>query len=242
MRQQRSNCMLTDKRGICLTELMISLATGAAVLAAALNAFNMVQAHADKQHRTVRHQQELRLGLEVFEQEARLAVADSMVTAAPDEFLFHANLGAYQTMTTGALISGQSVLPVQDGSGWGEGKTVNICGPHACESHHLSRAGQRYQLMLTEPVGLSFPTGASVEVQNRVRYYVKRDEDGTLNLMRMVDGGASILIGGLDDLRFSYWGEMGQKTNQPSQVKRITLEINSNYPPHRMVREVSVRS
>jgi hypothetical protein len=238
----RPNGLVVSECGVCLTELMISLATGAAVLAATLSTFNIVQAHADKQHRTLRHQQDLRLGLEVFEQEARLATADSIVTAAPDEFLFHANLSAHQTMTTGTLLQGQSVLPVLDGRGWGEGKTVMICGPQACESHRLARGGQRYQLILAEPVESSFPSGASVEVRNRVIYYVKRDQEGMSHLMRMVDGGASVLIGGLEDLRFSYWDEWGGKANQLSQVKRVVLETKSNHPLHSMVREVSVRS
>jgi hypothetical protein len=241
-RKQRPSGTVVDEHGVCLTELMISLATGAAVLAAALSTFNIVQTHADKQYRTVRHQQDLRLGLEVFEQEVRLATADSIVTAAPDEFLFHANLSAHRTMTTGAIVPGQSVLPVQDGSGWGEGKTVMVCGPHICELHRLARAGQRYQLVLAEPIESSFPSGASVEVRNRVIYYVKRDQEGLSHLMRMVDGGANVLIGGLEDLRFSYWDEWGRKANQPSQVKRVVLETKSNRPLHSMVWEVSVRS
>ena len=231
-----------DERGVCLTELMISLAIGATVLATALSTFNLVQAHAGKQHQTLRQQQDLRLGLEVFEQEARLAAADSIVTAAPDEFVFHANLSAHRTMTTGALLPGQSVLPVQDGSGWGEGKTVIVCGPQICESHRLARAGQRYQLVLAEPVASSLPSGASVEVRNQVIYYVKRDQEGISRLMRMVDGGASVLIGGLESLRFSYWDEWGRKANQPSQVKRVVLETESSQSLNKMSREVSIRS
>ena len=241
---RRRTCfpVLANVHGVCLTELMISLTVGAAVLATVLNVFNVVHAHAEKQHRTLRHQQDLRLGLEVFEQEARLATADSIMKAAPDEFVFQANLSAYRTTTAGAILPGQSIITVQDGHGWGEGKAVLVCGPGACESHRLARAGQRYQLTLVEPVGSSFPVGASVEVQNKVFYYVKRDKEGTSNLMRMVDGGASVLIGELDGLRFSYWSEMGQETNQPQLVKRIVLEIESNQRLHRMVREVSIRS
>ncbi len=241
---RRRTCfhVLVNVRGVCLTELMISLTVGAAVLATVLNIFNVVHAHAEKQHRTVKHQQDLRLGLEVFEQEARLATADSIVKADPGELVFQANLGAYRTTTTAAILPGQSVIPVQDGRGWGEGKTIVVCGPRACESHRLSRGGQRYQLTLAEPVGSSFSAGSSVEVQNRVLYYVRHDKDGTSNLMRMVDGGASVLIGELDDLRLSYWNETGQETNQRLQVRRIVLEIQSNQPLHRMVREVSIRS
>lgn len=240
--RHRRSISMSDQRGVCLTELMISLTAGVIVLATALNALNVAQAHVSKHQNDLRHQQDLRLGLEVFEQEVRLAVADSIGSAAPDEFQFHANISAHQTVTTGAVVPGQSIIAVQDGSGWGAGKTVIICGQQTCETHQLSRSGQRYQLTLTEPVALSFPAGASVEVNNRVVYYTKRDENGTVKLMRMVDGGANILIGDLEDLHFSYWDEHGHVTQQPLLVKRVALEIESNHSLHRMMREVTLRS
>lgn len=212
------------------------------MLAAALDAFNVVQTRAATQYRTLAHQQDLRLGLEVFEQEVRLAAADSIVTAAPDEFLFLANINAQRTATTSAVVPGQSVLAVQDGSGWGEGKTVSLCGRQACEVHRLSRAGQRSQLTLAEPVGLTLPSGASVEVRNRVVYYTKRDEKGALRLMRMVDGGANALIGELEDVRFSYRDERGRVASLPSLVRRVIVEIEPSHSAHRVVREVSLRS
>lgn len=241
-RSKRSIGLLFDKRGVCLTELMVSLTAGVIVLAAALNAFNVAQTHASKQQKDLRHQQDLRLGLEVFEQEARLAVAESIVSTTSDAFRFHANINAHRTMTTGPVMQGQSVIPVQDGRGWSEGKTVIICGQQACENHRLSRSGQHYQLTLTEPVASSFPAGAFVEVNNRVGYYTKRNENGTVNLMRMVDGGANTLIGDVEDLHFSYWDEQGHVTQQPSLVKRVVLEIESHHFLHRMMREVSLRS
>jgi hypothetical protein len=221
---------------------MVSLTAGVIVLAAALNAFNVAQVHASKQQKDLRHQQDLRLGLEVFEQEARLAVAESIVSTTSDAFRFHANINAHRTMTTGPVMPGQSVIPVQDGRGWSEGKTVIICGQQACENHRLPRSGQHYQLTLTESVASSFPAGAFLEVNNRVGYYTKRNENGTVNLMRMVDGGANTLIGDLDDLHFSYWDEHGHVTQQPSLVKRVVLEIKSNHSLHRTMREVSLRS
>jgi hypothetical protein len=241
-RGRRSIDLLFDKSGVCLTELMVSLTAGVIVLAAALNAFNVAQVHASKQQKDLRHQQDLRLGLEVFEQEVRLAVAESIVSATPDEFRFHANISAHRTMTTGSVVLGQSVISVKDGSGWSEGKTVIICSQQACESHRLSRSGQQYQLTLTEPVASSFPDGASVEVTNRVGYYTKRDENGTVRLMRMVDGGANTLIGDLDDLHFTYWDGYGHVTKQPSLVKRVVLEFESNHSLHKVMREVSLRS
>ncbi len=240
--RRRFNSIVRDTRGICLTELMVSLTVGVIVLAAALNALHFAQAHAGKQHNDLRHQQDLRLGLEVFEQEARLAVADSIASATPDEFRFHANISAHRTVTTSAVVPGQSVIAVLDGSGWSEGKTVIICGHQTCEAHRLSRSGQQYQLTLTDPVTLSFPSGASVEVSNRVVYYTKRHENGTVKLMRMVDGGANILIGDLEDLHFSYWDEHGHVAQQPSLVKRVVLEIESHHSLHRVMREVTLRS
>lgn len=212
------------------------------MLAAALDTLNVVQTHAAKQHRTLAHQQDVRLGLEVFEQEVRLAVADSIVTAAPDKFVFLANVSAQRTTTTSAVVPGQSVLAVQDGSGWGEGKTVTLCGQQACEVHRLSRAGQRYQLTLAEPVGLTLPAGASAEVSNRVLYYTKSDDKGALSLMRMVDGGANVLIGELKEAHFSYRDEGGHATHVPSQVKRVVVEIEPSRSARRVVREVSLRS
>lgn len=240
--RRKASVVMFDKRGLCLTEVLVGLTAGAIVLAAALNALNVAQSQVGKQHNDLRHQQDLRLGLEVFEQEVRLAAADSIVTATAEEVQFHANISAHRTVTTGAVAPGQSVIAVQDGSGWGEGKTVIICGHGACEAHHLSRSGQRYQLTVTEPITLSFPVGASVEVSNRVVYYSKRDDSGTVNLMRMIDGGSNVLIGGLEDLHFSYWDEDGHATQQPSLVRRVVLEIESTHFLHRMMRVVSLRS
>lgn len=233
---------LSDSGGMCLIELMISLAIGAVVLATALTTLNIIQAHASKQHRALNHQQDLRVGLEVFEQEVRLATTATIAIVGPQEFLFHANLADQRTITTAEVLPGSSVLPVLDGNGWGAGKTISVCGRNSCESHQLARLGQRYQLTLAEPIGMLLTKGASAQVSNRVKYYVKGNKDGTSNLMRMVDGGASVLIGQLNDLQFSYWNDMGQRTTQPSSVRRVTLEIQSTHPLHRMMREVSIRS
>jgi hypothetical protein len=228
--------------GVCLTEVMIGLAAGTIVLAATLGTFNTVHRHVIDRQRVLAYQQDLRLGLEVFEQEARLAQAETIDAATPDEFQFSANLHAQQTSTTDVVIPGQTVLAVHDGSGWGAGKTVLLCGPRACETHRLARAGQRHQLDLAEPAGSMFPIGASLDVRNRVRYYTRRDESGTLRLMRMVDGGASTLIGGIGDIRFSYRDSSGRATSVSAQIKRVVVEIHSERQARRTVREISLRS
>ncbi|MDH4329896.1 MAG: hypothetical protein OEV77_15360 [Nitrospira sp.] len=233
---------LSSMSGVCLAELLVGLAAGAIVLTATLETFNILHRHITKQERDLAHQQDLRLGMGVFEQEARLASAESIATAAPDEFLFLANIHAQRTATTSAVVPGQSVLAVQDGSGWGEGKTVAVCVARMCELHRLSRAGQRASLTLAEPVESPFPAGASVELRNRVLYYTKRDEQGSLRLMRMVDGGAGTLVAGLERVRFSYRDNRGRATSEPSHVKRVVVEIESSRFAHTVVREVGLRS
>ncbi|MDH4153031.1 MAG: prepilin-type N-terminal cleavage/methylation domain-containing protein [Nitrospira sp.] len=228
--------------GFTLIELMLSLAIGATVVAATLNIFTVTKSHAEKHFTTIRQQQDMRVGLEVFEQEVRLATAESIQTADPDRILFQANLSALRTNTTGALLPGQFVIIVQDGSGWGAGKTIVICSATNCESHRLARTGQRNQLTLVEPLESSFSAGAAVEVRNRVLYYAKRDENETVQLMRMVDGGASVLIGRLQNVRFSYWDEMGRRTDTMPNVKRVGLEIQSNQPQGTMRRDVPLQS
>jgi hypothetical protein len=223
-------------------ELVISLVAGTIVLAAALDTVNVVQPLAAARQRALTQQQEIRLGLEVFVQETRLTAASSVVTVATDRFLFLANVNAQRTLTTNAVLPGQTLLAVEDGSGWGEGKAVTLCKRDACEEHRLVRAGQRYQLALTEPVQSVFPSGASVEVANRVVYYAKRGDQGGVSLMRMVDGGASILAGELKEARFSYQDEFGHVTHIPSDVRRVVVEIEPSHLGHRIIREVGIRS
>jgi hypothetical protein len=212
------------------------------VLAAAFDVFHIVQTRAGAQQRTVTQQQDLRLALEVFEQEVRLTAADAIIAAQPDQFHFLANVSGLETTTTSAVFPGQSTLAVQDGSGWGEGKTVTLCGRQACEVHRLFGAGQRFQLTLAEPVESMFPVGAFVQVSNRVAYYTKHDEHGVLHLMRMVDGGANVLVGELNEAHFSYRDGHGHVTQRPSEVRRVLLEMEPSYLSHRTVREVGLRS
>ena len=233
---------LSGMSGVCLTELLVGLAAGVIVLASAWETLTIVHHHVVKQQHDLAHQQDLRLGLEVFEQEVRLAAADSIVTAQPDEFLFLANINVQHTTTTSAVVQGQLVLAVQDGSGWGQGKTIAVCGPHACEQHRLARPGQRASLTLTEPIESAFPSGASIEVKNRVSYYIRHDEDGLLRLMRMVDGGASTLVAELRNARFAYRDNRGRTTTVPSHVRRVVVEIESSRFVQTVVREVGLRS
>jgi type II secretory pathway component PulJ len=236
-----SKVSLRNDRGVCLAEFMVSLTAGAIVLAASLQTFTMLHAQTIQQQRRLAQQQEMRVGLEVFEQEVRLAATDSIVTATDRELRFLANINDQRTTLSNAIVPGQLVVPVLDGSGWAKGKSVRMCSGQICESHKLLRDGQRLQLTLTEPVGAAFPAGASMEVINQVRYYTRLDDQQVVSLMRMVDGGANVLVGGLGDVRLSYWDEEGRPT-VTAAIKRVVIEMTSRSWPKKSVREVSLRS
>jgi len=233
---------VSDCRGVCLAELMVAMTAGVIVLAAILQTFNIVHAQAVRQQRMVARQQDLRLGLEVFEQEVRLATPSSIVKALPDEVNFLANVNLLVTNLTAPVLPGQTTLAVQDGSGWSAGKTVTLCGPVTCESRRLARDGQRSLLTLAEPISLALPIGASVEAANRISYYIRRDETGAVRLMRMVDGGASTVIGDLKAAQFAYRDSEDRPTTVTAQVRRIVAVIAAAHSSAVVVRDVGLRS
>ncbi len=233
---------LISPSGVCLSELMVALAIGTLVLAGSLEAFNIVQAQAVRQQRIMAAQQEMRLGLEVFEQEVRMASSSTIAIARSDRFEFSANIHGLRTVTTSPVAAGQTVLPVQNGSGWEAGKTVVLCGMSGCESHRLGSPGQRSQLLLSGPVGGAYPAGASVEVRNRVTYYTRVDDRDRMQLMRQIDGGAGVLIGDLQSVRLSYWDEWGQAGAGIGRIIRVAVELMPVVGNLTIVRDVTVRS
>lgn len=233
---------LVRQSGMCLTELMVAMAIGTLVLAGSLEALTLTQSQAVRQQRTMTMQQEMRLGLEVFEQEVRMASPATVVTALPDRLEFLANIHALRTVTTGNVSAGQTVVPVQNGSGWEAGKTVMLCGSNGCESHRLGSPGQRSQLQLNSPVRGAYPAGASIEVQNRVTYYTRMNDGDRMQLMRQIDGGAGVLIDSLQSVRFTYWDEWGLSTPGLGRITRVVLELLPGDGESTTVREVGVRS
>lgn len=171
-----------------------------------------------------------------------MASAAAITTAESERLEFSANIHALETTTTATIAPGQTVVPVWDGAGWGQGKSVRMCGASGCEVHRLARTGQRLQLTLSEPVSGLFPAGASVEVMNRVVYYTRADEAGRLQLMRMIDGGAGVLIGDLQAVRLSYWDDRGRPTAIMGGVARVVIAIEVMNARAQIVREVSVRT
>lgn len=237
------NRWVADTAGMCLTEILVGLTAGAIVLAATLDMVVVVKTRAERQFRVGAEQQDVRLALEVFEQEVRQTTPGWIISATAQEIVFHANVNGLETVTTSAVLSGQTTVSVLDGGGWGEGKLVSLCGPQQCERHRLARTGTQNELILAEPITGSMPAGSSVEVINLVRYYTRRDEEeGGVKLMRMVDGGASTLVGPLQDMRVAYWDEHGRTTSSLRDIKRITIHLQTTETAAAVVRDVALRS
>ncbi len=240
MRHVKRACSM---EGMCLTELLVSLTAGAIVLAATLDMVVVVKTRAERQFRAGAEQQDVRLALEVWEQEVRQTTPAWIMSATPREFSFHANVNGLETVITSPVPSGHTVLPVENGGEWGEGKLVSLCGPQQCELHRLARPGTRNQLALAEPTTLAMPAGSFVQVINLVRYYAKEDEeDGSLKMMRMIDGGASTFVASLRDVRFAYWDENGHATRGLQDIKRITVYLQTTETAAAVVRDVALRS
>ncbi|MCP9451106.1 MAG: hypothetical protein NNA23_00310 [Nitrospira sp.] len=223
-----------------MIELVIGMAIALMIFAASLELFILGQRAVDANNRRIAQQQDLRVGLEVFEQEVRLTTAETILAIREDAVEFLGNIHGNWTNTTAAITPGQSVLPVVEGRGWERGKLVKLCKPRVCETHRLSSDGRRNQLTLERAVETEFPAGSSVETHNRVIYYTRVGE--SLRLMRMVDGGAGVLIADLKAVRFSYRDRKGRRTDNPSHVARVVLEIEPSYSWRSEFREVALRS
>jgi hypothetical protein len=233
---------IRTEAGISLTELIFAMAAGLVVLGATLQALSYFQQQFMRQQYEIAQQQDLRLGLEVLEQELRLAGSDSLTIVAQDTVEFSANLQGLSTTVTTEASLGQTVLSVEDGRGWDDGKTIMACWAERCETLTLARDGQRYLLTVMQSLTRAIPTGALVILLNRVRYYSRRDDQSILRLLRQVDGGASVLVRDVREARFSYWDENGQAVTQPALVRLVVVEVTLSNRGIRAVREISLRS
>ena len=242
-RQTRSRPQrMREETGTSLIEMLFAMAAGLVVFGATLQALSFFQQQFMKQQREVAQQQDLRLGLEVLEQELRLAGPASLITVASDSVEFSANLQGFSTTVTATVAVGQTAVSVEDGRGWGDRKTIVACWAERCETLALARDGQRHLLTIRQPLTRAIPSGAFVSLLNHVHYYSRRDGQGVLRLLRQVDGGASVLVGDIREVRFSYWDENGQVSTQPPLVRLIVVEVMMSDRGIRAVRAISLRT
>ena len=239
---RRTYQRIRTETGISLTELMLAMTAGLVVLGATLQALSYFQQRFLSQQHEVAQQQDLRLGLEVLEQELRIAGSGSLTIAASDTVEFSANLQGLSTTVTAASEIGQTALSVEDGRGWENRKTIVACWADQCETLALAHDGQRRVLTVTQPLTRVIPSGAFVFLLNHVRYYSRRDAQGVLRLLRQVDGGASVMVGNIREARFSYWDEDGQAATQPAFVRLVVVEVMMSEHGIRAVRGISLRT
>ena len=228
--------------GTSLLELMGAMVAGLVVLGTTLQSLSYFQQESTRQRDRIVQHQDLRLGLELLEQELRLGGFGSLSVILPDAVEFTANIHGLMTNVTTAAMIGQTTLAVDDGRGWPDRKLVQICWNEQCQHYTLARDGQRNLLTLVEPIAHAIPVGASVAIMNRLRYYSRPDERGSLRFLRQIDGGASVLIGNIEGVTFSYWSEAGLRTTQQALVRRIVVEISLPRHAVKEKREICLRT
>ena len=234
--------VLNNRRGSSLVEVMAAMAAGLVVLLAALQSVLYFQREFVRQHEQIVQQQDVRLGLELFEQELRLAGWGALSVIRSDVVEFTANVSGLMTNLTVLATPGETTLTVEDGRGWPENKLVRVCWNDQCDIFTLARAGQRNLLMLVESASRPIPSGASVMVMNRVRYYSRPDEHGIMRWLRQIDGGASVLTSNIARLTFLYWDAQGRPTLHPGSVRRVIVKLALPGRAITELREISLRT
>ena len=240
-------CYPTGMAGVSLIELLIALLVSAVTISTAIRAFAVYGQRFQAQQMAMNSTQELRLALDVLCNEVRMSgvgllsreTAFSRMEGNEIEFL--ANLGGAWTKLSVEAGAGQRELTVEEAAGWAKGKLVLLCPAERCVENRVSAEGRKHELSVIAPLAQRLPVGTAVYLVNRVRYYLKRDDDGVSRLMRDVDGGVSTLLGGVMLVRFDYLNKEGVVTMDPRQVVlvRVTIAMEGNGP--RLTRDVGLR-
>jgi hypothetical protein len=221
---------------------MTAMAAGLIIVGAALQSVVYFQGEFVRQHERIIQAQDVRFGLELFEQELRLATSGSLSVVQPDSVEFMANASGLMTNVTAPVAPGQTTLAVEDGRGWPEGKLVSICWNDQSEQATLARAGQRNVLTFVEAARRPIPSGASAAVLNRIRYYSRRDERGILRWLRQIDGGASVIAADIASFTLRYWDAEGRPVMRPESVRRIEVEVALPGRVIKETRQIGLRS
>ena len=226
--------MISQERGTSLLETMVAAALGAVIIGAALEVFVTHHGHFRGQRTKAELQQEIRGGVHLLASELRLAGAGALadqpaLTAmSPDEVAFRANVNDVSGTLVAAATAGQDWVQVHRGTGWAKGKTVVLCGPMGCEEHLLIRDGSSGRLVLSGRLAKDYPAGSRVEVVNRVRYYLNRNDPKNGKLMREVDRGANPLIEHVEEFSLAYLRDSGQPAGRLKEVRLVRLNLQTS--------------
>lgn len=237
-----------DCAGVSLLELLMALTISSVSISAAIHMFSAYGSRFTSQHSAMVSNQELRLGLDVLCSELRLVGAGLLsgdspfLTAELEEIEFFANLSGSVTTLTQTAEIGRQDLRVEEGAGWPKGKQLLLCTAVRCVWNRLAADGRKQTLTLTTPAAELLPSGTEVMLLNRVRYYLKRHDDGTKRLMREVDGGASTLLEDVEEFQLRYLNRNGHFTTDSREVARIRVTIGIGQERSRLTRDIAIRT
>ncbi|MGH7231826.1 MAG: PilW family protein [Nitrospiraceae bacterium] len=240
--------LIKNDFGMCLTELMIAMATGMIVLSASIQMLDHFQQRLWAQHRTIGLHQDQRIGMRIFEEELRMAGSYSTEPHASfrrvgrQEIEFDANIGGSITALTQAVLPGGTELSVADGSAWPKGKRILIRSGDHCAEGHLAQDGQRTLLKVVNPISEVFPPGSEITITNRVRYYLSKARSGKMSLMRQVDGGSNSIVSDVTLFELNYVDKTGKPTVDPAAVVRVRVQLAVGADRRPITSEVGLRT
>lgn len=236
-----------NAKGVSLIELLIALAISSLAISASIHAFAAYGLRLSSQHASMTANQELRLALDVLCSELRLAgggllAGDSVIVKMDaSEVEFFANLSGASTILTQTAEAGRQDLPVEDGAAWAKGKQVLLCTAAHCTWNRLAAEGRKETLILTTPTLEQYQPKSAVFLLNRVRYYVKRSEEGAKRLMREVDGVASTVLSDVHIVQLQYFNGSGGMTNDARDVVRVRVTIQMDRQELTLSRDIAIR-
>jgi len=234
--------------GVSLVELLIALAISSVGILAAIQAFAAYGLRLSQQHIAMIGSQELRLGMDVLCSELRLATSGLLGGEAPflkadaHEAEFFANLSGSATTLTQSAGPGLQDLQVEDGTDWPRGKQIVLCSATHCAWNQLAADGRKHQLTLVFLPTEQFQIRSAVFLLNRVRYYVKPQEDGMVRLMREVDGGVSTLLSDVRRFQLRYFNRGGNVTDDAREVVRVQVTIEVGTQGLVLSRDIAIRT
>ena len=146
------------------------------------------------------------------------------------------------TTLTQVATMGQQELSVEAGVDWSKGKQVLLCTAAHCVWNRLAADGRQQALPVVTPIAEQLPVRSAVFLLNRVRYYVKRQADDSIRVMREVDGGASTLLADVESFQLQYLGNDGRETNDRREVVRVRVTIEMDQKSSRLMRDIAIRT
>jgi len=223
-----------SQAGFSLAETMMSAALGAIILGSGLDMFVTQHTHYQGQRTKAELQQDLRGGVRLLESELRLAGTGTLTGRAPvsvmaaSEVVFQANVNGVRGTLTETAAPGQDQVVISPGAGWVKGKTILLCGPSGCEEQVLAKNGTSGKLVLVDPLTKDFPEGSRIEVVNRVRYYLSRNDPKNPKVMREIDRGANPLIEHVESFSLAYLADDGEPAVTGENVRLVTVRIETS--------------